>query len=61
MNILTYFFKKAISLLPPLNPCSADDLVDNFNLKNMKVVDVIAPYKKRFPESKRHPGEKLLL
>ena len=38
-------FKKAISLLPPLNPCSADDLVENFNLKILKVIDVIAPYK----------------
>ena len=33
-------FKKAISLLPPLNQCSADDLVENFNL-----MDVIAPCK----------------
>ena len=33
------------SLLPPLNPCSADDLVENFNLKILKVMDVIAPYK----------------
>ena len=38
-------FKKALSLLPPLNPCSADDLVENFNLKFLKVMDVIAPYK----------------
>ena len=42
------------------NPCSADDLVENFNLKILKVIDVIAPYKvKRFLESKMHPGEKL--
>ena len=38
-------FRKAISLLPPLNPCSADDLVENFNLKILKVMDVIAPNK----------------
>ena len=42
MKILMYFFKKAISLLPPLNRCSADDLVENFNLK---IVKVIALYK----------------
>ena len=45
MKNLMYFFGKAISLLPPLNPCSADDLVENFNLKILKVIDVIAPYK----------------
>ena len=38
-------FKKAISLVPPLNPCSADDLVENFILNILKVIDVIAPYK----------------
>lgn len=36
-------FKNAIFLLPPLNPCSADDLVDNFNSKIVKVIDIIAP------------------
>ena len=32
-------------MLPPLNPCSADDLVENLNLNILKVIDVIAPYK----------------
>ena len=32
-----------VSLLP-LNPCSADDLVENFNL-NIDDIDVIATYK----------------
>ena len=39
------YFSHPYSLLPPLNPCSADGLVENFNLKILKVMDVIAPYK----------------
>ena len=36
------------------NPCSADDLVENFNLKILKVIDVIAPDKVKTISGKQH-------
>ena len=46
-------------MLPPHNPCSADDLIENFNEKCFKVIDVIAPYKvKRISGEQKAPWRK---
>ncbi|MPV02308.1 hypothetical protein FVA96_24225, partial [Escherichia coli] len=46
-------FKNVISSLPPLIPCHADNLVNNFNSKILNVIDAIAPVTVKTSSSKQ--------